>query len=76
MSIGWGDGQVPGSPFKVTVAAGTDPCKVVFNGDGISTGIVGQILTSSIDVSKAGPGKIVVFASRFPRMIQFSKVVV
>lgn len=62
MSINWGDGQVPGSPFKVTVAAGTDPSKVLFKADIISTGVVGQILKSSIDVSRAGPGNSFIFA--------------
>lgn len=57
LSISWGEFQVPGSPFKVTIVSGGDASKVIVSGAGLNGGIMGQgELCVNVDTKKAGAG--------------------
>lgn len=58
LNIQWSDRQVRGSPFKVNVVPGSDASKVVCDGEGLRTGIMGREIKATIDTRKAGPGEL------------------
>lgn len=55
--IAWSDRQVSGSPYKVTVQPSSDASKVICSAEGLNTGMIGRDIKATLDVRRAGPGK-------------------
>lgn len=56
--IAWSDRQVSGSPYKVTVQPSSDASKVICSAEGLmNSGMIGRDIKATLDVRRAGPGK-------------------
>lgn len=58
LNVKWGDRDVKGSPFKISVAAQADPNKVFCSSETLRTAIYGKDISTTIDTRRAGPGEL------------------
>ncbi|CAD5125182.1 DgyrCDS13424 [Dimorphilus gyrociliatus] len=58
LNVKWGDKDVKGSPFKISVSAQADPNKVFCLNETLRTAIYGKDISTIIDTKKAGPGEL------------------